>query len=404
MNIVAAQRITLAHRIKGGLEVQTDTLYRGLAARGHNVEIITAVHPNGLREVEEGRIRAHYLPHSDPRRYTAGWWRASYEKLQELVHRGRADVLLSQSAGAIPYVQRAQRELHLPAVIVIHTALGSGLYSQWRAATSLRGVLRFGFALAQAPLHWVLWRRAVAVADAVVTPSEEVAVDARTEFGAPLERITVIPNGVDVQRFAPMPEARMARRLELGLAPTAFVALAVTRLVPEKGVQVALRALAQVPEATLLVAGEGPYSQTLFRVAQQLDVAHRVRFLGFVARERLPEYMSAADVFVMPTLCKEGFPVSVVEAMACGVPPVASRIGGIPTAIDAERTGLLFSTGESDRLAQALLRLTRDEELRARLAAAARAEAVERFSIERMVGDMLAVLERVVAGRPRKVP
>jgi glycosyltransferase involved in cell wall biosynthesis len=112
--------------------------------------------------------------------------------------------------------------------------------------------------------------------------------------------------------------------------------------------------------------------------------------------------MSAADAFVMPTLCKEGFPVSVVEAMACGLPAVASRIGGIPTAIDSERTGLLFQTGQVDRLAQALLRLVRDEDLRARLATAARSEAVQRFSVGRMVDDMQTLFERVVAEQPAR--
>jgi len=391
MNIVAAQRITLAHPIKGGMEVQADTLYRGFVARGHNVEIITTAHPTGRREVEELHLCTHYLPHSDYRRYTNGWWRASYEKLKELVHRGRADVLLSQSAGALGYLRRAHYELRLPAVVVLHASLSGGLYSQWRAARSPRGLLRFAYTLSQLPLHYVLWRRAVGVAEVVVT-SDEGWRDAQAKLSADPARLRVIPNGVDTAHFMPSAAARAATRGELGLAPKAPVAIAVTRLVPEKGVQVALRALASVPALTLLVAGDGPYAQALHNQARALGVGARVHFLGFVPRDALPHYLAAADMFVMPTLCREGFPVSLAEAMASQLAPVASNLGGIPTAVSSERTGLLVPPGDPGALGRALSRLVQDPGWRAELAAAARAEAQARFSVERMVDDTLAAL------------
>jgi glycosyltransferase involved in cell wall biosynthesis len=399
MYIVVAQRITLVHRVKGGMEVQADLLNRGLVARGQRVEVITTAHPDSLREVEEVDLHYHFLPRSDPRRYTRGWWNASYEKLKELSHRGRAELLLSQSAGALPYVARAQRELGLPVVLLAHTGLNSALYSQWRAARSLRGALFLAYTLSQAPWHWWLWRRATAAADAIITPSEETAHDVQAEFGADPACVHVIPNGVDLARFAPAPEARAAVRERLGLAPDALVAIAVTRLVPEKGLHVALEALPRVPRLTLLVAGDGTARASLEREAQERQIAARVRFLGYVPNEQLPEYLAAADVFVMPTLCREGFPVSVVEAMATGLVPVASHIGGIPTAVDAERTGVLVPPGQPEALASALARLAGDAPRRLALAAAARAEALERFSVQRMVDDTLAVLEQARAQR-----
>lgn len=400
MNIVAAQRITLAHHIKGGMEVQADTLYRGLAARGHSVEVITTAHPTSLREVEDGRIRTHHLPRSDPRRYTAGWWNASYEKLRELVHRGRADILLSQSAGALPYIPRARRELNLPAVMLVHMSFGAGLQSQWRAARSLRGWLRLAYTLSQAPWHYLLWRKAVAAADAIIAVSDEVARDMRAEWRIePAGRMVVVPNGIDVTRFVSTPEARVALRAELRLDSEQFVAIAAARLAHEKGVQVALKALARVPEATLVIAGDGPHASALQRQARDLEVAGRVRFLGFVPRDRLPGYLAAADAFVMPSLYREGLPVSILEAMACGLPVVASCIGGIPTAVTSETTGLLVHPGDDRDLAQALARLARDHELRVRLGVAARATAEGRFSVTRMVDDTLEVFDRVLAER-----
>lgn len=402
MNIVAAQRITLAHPIKGGMEVQADTLYRGFVARGHNVEILTTAHPAGRHKGEEPHLCTHYLPHSDYRRYTSGWWRASYEKLGELAGRGRADVLLSQSAGAIGYLPQARRELGLPGVVVMHGSLGGGLYNQWRAARSPRGLLRLVYMLSQIPLHYVLWRRAAAAAEVVIATSDEGRRDALAEMGADPARVRVIPNGVDTARFVPSPEARASIRAELGLAPTAPVAIAMTRLVPEKGVQVALRALARVPGLTLLVAGDGPYAPALHRLARALGLGGRVHFLGFIPRDRLSCYLAAADVFVMPTLCREGFPLSLAEAMASGLVPVASNLGGIPTAISPERTGLLVPPGNPEALADALGRLAQNPAWRAGLAAAARAEARERFSVDRMVGDTLAALIAAVGGQGRR--
>ena len=400
MNIVAAQRITLAHPIKGGMEVQADTLYRGFVARGHHVEIITTSHPTSQRETEEPHLCTHYLPHSDYRRYTSAWWRASYEKLEELVHCGRADVLLSQSAGALGYLRRAHRELRLPAVVVLHASFSEGLHSQWRAAHTRRGLLRFAYTLGQLPLHYVLWRRAAAVAQFVVT-TDEGSRDARATLGVDPARLRVIPNGVDTRHFTPSAERRAATRMKLGLAPEAPVAIAVTRLVPEKGVQVALRALATVPALTLLVAGDGPYAQTLRRQARKLGVGARVHFLGFVPREVLPHYLAAADLFVMPTLCHEGFPLSLAEAMASQLAPVVSNLGGIPTAVSSERTGLLVPPGDPEALGRALSRLAQDPERRAELGAAARAEAQARFTADRMVDDTLEALTAAMDNRGR---
>jgi glycosyltransferase involved in cell wall biosynthesis len=169
--------------------------------------------------------------------------------------------------------------------------------------------------------------------------------------------------------------------------------------VPEKGLHVALEALPHVPQLTLLVAGDGTARADLEREAQERQIAARVRFLGYVPNEQLPDYLAAADLFVMPTLCREGFPVSVVEAMASGLVPVASHIGGIPTAVTSERTGVLVPPGRPDALASALARLAGDAPRRAALAEAARAEALARFGVERMVDDTLAVLEEARARR-----
>ena len=402
MHIAAAQRITLVHPVKGGMELQADMLYRGMVERGHQVEVITTAHPAGQQQVKEQGLCTHFLPHSSYRRYTSGWWRASYGKLREFVQGGSADVLLSQSAGAIAYLPRARRELGLPGVLIVHAGFKAGLESHWQGAHSLRGVLRLGYVLTQLPRHYILWRRAAAAAEAIIAVSEDTAQDVLRELRIDPGRVHVVPNGADLSRFAPDPEARDQVRRMLNLSPGQFTAVIASRLVKEKGVQLGLRALARVPDSVLLIAGAGSYAAELEHMAEGMGIASRVRFLGFIPHDQLGRYLAAGDVFLMPSLCREGFPISIVEAMACGLPTIATNNGGIPTAVSQERTGLLVSAGDVEAIADAIVRIARQPEFRFRLGTAARAAAKKRFSLARMVEDTLAVLSNAVENSKRR--
>jgi glycosyltransferase involved in cell wall biosynthesis len=192
---------------------------------------------------------------------------------------------------------------------------------------------------------------------------------------------------VNTYRFAPDPEVRDAVRRRLG-ADGRFVLLTTAHLIKEKGVDVALRALARLPDAAVLwVVGDGAESAALQALAGELGVRERVQFLGLQAR--VEPFMQAADAFVCPSLWAEAAGLVNLEAQACGLPVLASRVGGIPEYVADDRTGQLFPAGDADALAMAARRLLGDPALSREMGRAARELAVTRFSVAARIDDYL---------------
>jgi L-malate glycosyltransferase len=182
---------------------------------------------------------------------------------------------------------------------------------------------------------------------------------------------------INTDRFRPDVEARAAVRRRLD-ADGRLVLAATAYLLKAKGIDVAVRALAMLPDSVnLWVVGDGPESTALEALSRELGVQDRVRFLGL--QSQVEPYMQAADAFVCPTLAEAAGLVN-IEAQACGLPVLASRVGGIPEYVSDGRTGVLFPPGDAEALARAV-RLLLDDPLRFReMGRAARELAVERFS------------------------
>ena len=190
--------------------------------------------------------------------------------------------------------------------------------------------------------------------------------------GVPAERLHVVPNGTDPERFRPVDATPLRRHLDLGDRP---LLLTVGRLVPRKGIDTILRALPSIseaaPEVQYLIVGTGPDRDRLEQIARTVGVTDRVHVLGQVPHGDLPHYYSAADVFVMPSRETppdvEGFGLVFLEANACGTPVIGARSGGIPDAVVDGETGLLVPPSSPEALAQAALSLLTDADRRAAL-------------------------------------
>jgi glycosyltransferase involved in cell wall biosynthesis len=348
------------------MEQVTWTLAAGLTQRGHEVTVVTTTHPHGLREerAAEGFL-VRYVDGSSWRRYRARWWEACYRLLRE----GKCDVVLSQSAGGLGYLRRAHEELGLPVVVLLHGSAPAELRTAWRGATSPRGLWRLARLGWRLPVQALRWRAASP------SVSSWLAVNASIASG----RARVVPVGVDTERFRPDPEARRAVREELGIRDDEPVAVLATRLEREKGVRVALEAARLLPPLRLLIAGTGHDERRLRRAA---GAGPRVTFLGRVDHDRLPRVLAAADLFVHPSLCDEGRPLSIVEAAAAGLPVVVSDSAGARELVDHGRTGLLVPRNDPATLAAAIRRVLDDPRP---MAAAARRTAESRWSVEAMV-------------------
>lgn len=227
----------------------------------------------------------------------------------------------------------------------------------------------------------------------VATCSDEVFELSR--LGVPRSRISIVPCGVDLGRFSP--DGPIARRRERHRL------VAVGRLVPRKGFDIAITALAQLPDTELVIAGgpergrlsQDPEVNRLRELAGRLGVGDRVRWPGQVSREDMPALLRSADAVVC-TPWYEPFGIVPLEAMACGVPVVAAAVGGLTDTVVDGVTGLLVRPHQPKELASRVRRLLDDPALCHAYGTAGHDRAVARYSWDRVAADTLRAYHKLV--------
>ena len=199
-----------------------------------------------------------------------------------------------------------------------------------------------------------------------------------------------IPNGIPTDRYTPDHARRAAWRSQHEVPADALVFTCVAGLRPLKNHRLLIQAFAhassQLADALLLLVGppdrlDPAYAESLQRLAQELGLGQRVRFLG--SRSDVPDILRASDVFVLSS-DYEGNPLSVLEAMAAGLPIISTAVGGVPELVQHGATGLLVPAGDARALAEAITQLGRDADQRAAMGHAARQTALERFDVRAM--------------------
>lgn len=240
------------------------------------------------------------------------------------------------------------------------------------------------------PLRRRLLRRGLyAMADAVFTVTRELRDFHVKQTWLPPERIRVIYNGVDSSRFAPRSKIRQRMRQQLGLPPEAFVLGTVGRMEPIKDQHTLLHATELllrrgVNARVLLVGGGSAFPELQRYAAASSELSGRVIFLGL--SQDVADLLNVMDAFVLPSL-KEGMSNTLLEAMASGLPVLATRVGGNPELVEDGRSGWLFAPGNAEQLAEQLTLLADNLGARNLLAAGARRRALERFGLDRMVQE-----------------
>jgi glycosyltransferase involved in cell wall biosynthesis len=202
----------------------------------------------------------------------------------------------------------------------------------------------------------------------------------------PRERIQVIPNGVDIDKFSPRPEMRNEYRRQFGLAPSDQVIGMAARLTPVKnhrGVLAAVRNLANAGmPVTLALAGDGPLRSELQRVAHDLNLGSRVRFLGDLPN--VDQFLNSLDVFVLNS-DSEGMSNTILEAMACGLPVIATNVGSNSEVVRDNETGLLVPPRDCAALTHAISSLVVDDRLRQSMGAKGRSRILQLYTMDKMV-------------------
>ena len=236
--------------------------------------------------------------------------------------------------------------------------------------------------------------------DQIVAISNRIA-DVLRSFGVPETKLSVVHSCIDPSRFDVEPVSRS----ELGVPAGAPLLGNVAALVDHKDHATLIAAmpavLCELPDARLVVAGEGPLRRKLERQIAELGLGGAVTLLGY--RKDVPRLLRTLDAFVLSSKL-EGLGTSILDAMACELPVVATAAGGIPEVVQDEKTGFLVPPQDPEALASAILRVFREPAYARGVARAGKALVCERFAVKTMVEGNLRVYERLLSGETRPQP
>lgn len=239
-------------------------------------------------------------------------------------------------------------------------------------------------------LVWPLFRAVFKRATVVQTISSYLAQFAYDQGArAPIE---IVPNGVDVSAFTKEHSAaeRAALKEKLSMREGEKYLITTSRLVPKNAIDAVIQALPHLPyNVRFLVLGEGPLRASLEALARTEGVAERVRFLGHVEHSDLPLYLQVCDIFIRPSR-SEGMGSSFIEAMAAGIPVIATPVGGIVDIIEDYRTGLFVNVDDPESITEKAAALLKEDTLREELVRNAKAMVVTKYDWKVLVGLMLS--------------
>ena len=373
--LIACDHIDYDGALHGGGR-QLIELVRALDRRqvDPTVCVLRGASPLGAQLRDEG-LPFHFL---DDSRFSP----ASLGKLLKLIRRQRIEVAHLTDFGACTFGRIAARLSGVASVVQIISHHSPG---------QPRGFPRY---------VELAYRALAPFTDRALAISDSVRDFAIARMGFAPDAVEVLTYPLPTHSFRPASQEAVASRLAAhGIVQGEPVIGAVTRFYPAKGIRYLLDAFAIVlgthPRARLVLVGQGPQEAELRARCDALGIAARVVFAGF--RRDAETYVGGFDVAAVPSI-EEGFGLVALEALAVGVPVVASRVGGLPDIVRDGETGLLVPPADPDALAAALLRLLGDPELRARFGTAARID-VQRFSLDAYASRLTEIYRELAGAR-----
>ncbi|MBE3040844.1 MAG: glycosyltransferase, partial [Chloroflexi bacterium] len=351
----------------GGMELAMSRIVRELGKRGMRHSIVCLKGEAGIRDQFDDSVRV-YCMNAKPNDPRLPW------RLRKLVGDIRPTVIHARNWGAWPDIAMARLMTFRPAPLIFSF---------------------HGFDTVQ-PIPYrrrIAFRGLAAITTRVFTVSEASRRMLVDDLGLSAPRVDVIPNGVDTARFRPMPGKVRADRFVVGTAGS---------LTPVKNQALLVQACADLIRAgvnlRLRIAGKGSLERNLTELAQALGIAEFVQLEGHV--DDMPAFLHGLDAFVLPS-DSEANPNALLEAMACGLPCIATRVGGVPEAFDDGRCGILVDANDRVALGDAIRRLSHTEHLGPQLGGLALARVVSHYSMDQMI-DRYDQLYRDVVCRGRR--
>jgi glycosyltransferase involved in cell wall biosynthesis len=333
----------------GGVETSAYHLALKMAQKGDDVEVFTTSIDDNDSQEKEGNLTVNRYGTS----FKVASANVSFKLLQEPL---KHDLDLVHTHSPIPYsdlsAYRYSRKNDSPMVLSYH------FDGQETGGSFVRNTGVFLY-------NRLLLKRVLAQANAIIVGTRAYS-DSSKFLGPYKDKVKIIPYGIDLEDFKGFTK-KMARE-KLGLPLEKKIILFFGSLVPYKGPEILLKAFEKVkekvPEAQLVYAGRGSMENLLKNQAKKLNLTKEVHFAGFVPEELKPLYYHSADIFSLPSInLAESFGIVNLEAMACGLPIVASRLGGIPEIVQDKISGLLAEPYDVEYLSNCIIQLLLDDDL-----------------------------------------
>ena len=380
--------------ISGGTGAYVYYLSRQLQELGHNVHVVARHRVNSTKIVDG--VNVNYIKGvGSPLTKYWRFARSTPKKLEELHKKIGFDVVHAN----LPLIPSFAIPNETGSILI------STVHSTWKgeAEAIKRGgrrrlnpneklMLRFS-----SPLRFYE-KRLMKRSDALIAVSMYTRRELVELYGVAEEKIHVIYNGVDVQKFKNRGEGVDLRR-ELGIEEGQKVILCVGRLYYRKGLTMLLRSIPRVvqkfADVRVLISGEGfkRNEENLQELAEKLKIDDFVMFLGYFPDERLPDLYATADLFVLPALY-ENFPFAILEAQSTGLPVISTQVGGIPEFLINNENGLLVESGDPEQLAQAILILLQDPAFAEQLGRCGRMRVEEKFAWPAIADQVVGLYRR----------
>lgn len=363
----------------GGAETVVENLTNVLAQKGHEISIFTTS-ASSKDKVEEYNDITVYRYGTNFKvasgKFSLSLLKGPLKYPTDLVH-VHVSVPMGDIAGFL-YAKKKNK----PLIVTTHLDVGS-----------YKGVIIKSFYY----LYCKLITKLLSRADTIISPSEyyinEAGVSEKYR-----NKIVVIPNGINIEDFD-VPYSKEECREKLALSSPERILLCVGNLEPRKGFDILLKAmpkiLKNVQDTKLVFVGNGIMSDVLKSLADNLGIFEHIKFAGFVDESKKVLYYKSADIFVHPSIY-EIFGIVNLEAMACGVPIVASKVGGIPDVVKNGENGLLVPPRDSEALADAIIHLLENEDIRVKMGKNGRKK-VENYSWKRIAEETEKLYEGLIS-------
>lgn len=378
----------------GGEAAYTSSIAKTISNMGHNVIVMTSDTEGRMNTSNNENFKIKYISTIKTTPFESFLFNIRAKKaLLDLLKSDKIDIIhQTYDYNTFPI---SKKKIKVPIVATIHHPFKD----ERKIIKANMSFIEYLNYLSRRRLHYLekMQKKLCERADKIISVSTYTARSIIKEYGIPADKLEVIPNGVDINRFNPNVNGyKMRKKWNIHSEP---IVLFVGRLDYNKGVRYLIEAFSKIIkdicDAKLVIVGQGPTINNIKYLINKYNLEKSVKLVGRVSDEELPKAYNASNIIVLPSLM-EGFGISLLESMACGKPCIATRAGGVEDVILNGKTGFIVTPADSDSLYQAINDLLIDDDLVQEFGRNCRKRVDEYFTWDNIGKRTLAVYEKVL--------